>query len=214
MASVSRTVNWHQVGLFLAITFTLTYALGLILHLGWGYGDNAATGTLLQFQMLIPAAVAIALQLFVFKTSPIYHLRRRPRWFFYVYLGYVALLGLGSAASLARPDWTILASAAIALPLLFVVLLAVLRVASGKDAFRQAGLAGGRLAAFLHALNNNVIAFLFGTVYRPDNPTLAFGWGILGLLVWGVIIAGLLFFWRRWWNEAVVENAGAETREV
>jgi membrane protease YdiL (CAAX protease family) len=351
---VSRVVNWRQVGLFLAVTFTLTYALNLTLHLVWGYGTNVATGTLLQLQMLIPAAVAIVLQLFVFKTSPIYHLRQGPRWFFYGYLGYVALFVLGAVAAIARPDMTILTTVKLLIQVLFILFIVILRLVTGREAFRRASLAGGKwwyyplfglflagvyalmtalnalfelgrpvdiqevfimygggasglaslspaafwlivgtnalllspilglvfffgeeygwrgylqselvkmgkvrglllvgviwgvwhtpiivmghnypgyplagsvlmvlctivlaflfgfavlksgsvwLAAFLHGLNNNVIPLLFGMVYEPDSPVLAFGCGVLGLLVWGLIIAGLLFFWRHWWEE-------------
>jgi membrane protease YdiL (CAAX protease family) len=358
--SMSGAVDWRQVGLFLAVTFTLTYALNLILDLGWGYGNNVATGTLLQLQMLIPAAVAIVLQLFVFKTSPIYHLNQGPRWFFYVYLGYVALFVLGAAASIARPNVTILATFNLVVLVLIVLFIFILRLVTGREAFRRAGLAGGKwwyyplfglflfgvyalmtalnalfklgqpvdvqelyatygvgaggsaglppvvfwlaiaadsllltpilnlvfffgeeygwrgylqgelvklgkvrglllvgviwgvwhtpiivmghnypghplagsvlmvfctivlsflfgfavlksgsvwLAAFLHGVNNNVVPFLFGMVYQPDSPVLDFGWGVLSLLVWGLIIAGLLFFWRRWWREEHVVPA-------
>jgi membrane protease YdiL (CAAX protease family) len=360
IGSVSRAVNWRQVGLFLAVTFTLTYALNLILHLGWGYGNNAATGTLLQLQMLIPAAVAIVLQLFVFKTSPIYHLRQGPRWFFYVYLGYVAFFVLGAAASIARPDLAAMLTTVNTVVLVLIVLfIVILRLVTGREAFRRTGLAGGKwwyyplfglfltgayalmtalnalfelgrpadiqqlyalygagasglaglplvalwlriaadfllltpilnlvfffgeecgwrgylqselvkmgkvrglllvgviwgvwhtpiivmghnypgyplagsalmilctivlaflfgfavlksgsvwLAAFLHGLNNSVIPLLFGMVYQPDSPVLAFGWGVLGLLVWGLMIAGLLFFWRRWWKDVAMST--------
>jgi membrane protease YdiL (CAAX protease family) len=352
--SVSSVVNWRQVGLFLAVTFTCTYALDLILHLGWGYGNNVATGTLLQLQMLIPATVAIVLQLFVFKTSPIYHLRQGSRWFFYVYLGYVALFSLGAAASLARPGLAILTTINLVAQGLIVLFVVILRLVTGREAFRRAGLAGGKwwyyplfglflagayalmtalnarfglgqpgdlqglyslygvaagglaglplatlwlriamgflllnpilsfmfffgeeygwrgylqgelvklgkvqglllvgviwgvwhtpiiamghnypgypligsalmvlctivlsflfgfavlksgsvwVAAFLHGVNNNVIPLLFGMVYQPDSSVLSFGWGVPGLVVWGLLVAGLLFFWRRWWRE-------------
>ena len=76
-------IDWRQVSLFLGVTFGLTFLLDLILYLTSGYGQNIGTGLLLQVQMLIPASVAIALQLLVFRNSRIYHLQERPRWFFY-----------------------------------------------------------------------------------------------------------------------------------
>jgi hypothetical protein len=138
--SISKAVNWRQVGLFLAVTFALTYALNLLLHLGWGYGNNVATGALVPLQMLIPAAVAIVLQLFVFKASPICHLRLASRWFFYVYLGYVALSILGAAATIARPDMTILTTVNLVVLVLIVLFIVILRLVAGGEAFRRAGL--------------------------------------------------------------------------
>ncbi len=79
-------VNWQQVGLFLVLTFGLTWLLDLILWLTVGYGQNLTAGVLLQLQMLLPAFCAIALGMFVFRDSPLYTVRtskERPRWFFY-----------------------------------------------------------------------------------------------------------------------------------
>lgn len=352
IGSTSRAVNWRRVGLFLAVTFTLTYGLNLALYLLWGYGNNVATGTLAQLQMLIPAAVAIVLQLFVFRESPIYHLRQGPRYFFYLYLGYSALFVLGAVAIIARPDLTILSTVNLVAQAVLLLFLVVLRLASGREAFRRAGLAGGKwwyyplfglflvgtyalmtwpnawfglgrpldlravialygadansvgvwllaaadilvltpllsfffgfgeeygwrgflqselvkmgkvrglllvgviwgvwhtpivlmghnypgeplvgsvlmvlgcivlsflfgfavlksgsvwLAAFLHMLNNTVVPLLFAAGSRPDSSILGFPWGVLGLIAWGLIIAGLLFFWRRWWRVAQPE---------
>jgi hypothetical protein len=67
--------NWRQVATFLALTFGLTYLLDLVLYLTAGYGETASAVYLVQFQMLIPAAVAIVLLMFVFRESPIYHLK-------------------------------------------------------------------------------------------------------------------------------------------
>ena len=138
--------NWKQVATFLGLTFGLTYLLDLVLYLGGGYGGTPATGLLLQVQMLIPACVAIVLQVFVFKDSPIYHVRDRTRWFFYGYLVY-ALIHLGIAVGallIANQTYQIIASAAVQLLLVVLLLLLVLlRLVAGKEAFQKAGLAGG-----------------------------------------------------------------------
>jgi membrane protease YdiL (CAAX protease family) len=138
--------NWKQVAAFLGLTFGLTYLLDLVLYLAGGYGGSAGTLTLLQVQMLIPACVAIVLQVFVFKDSPIYHVRDLTRWFFYGYLVY-ALIHLGIAVGallISNQTFQIIASAAIQLLLVvFLLLLVLLRLVAGKEAFQKAGLAGG-----------------------------------------------------------------------
>ena len=139
--------NWRQVATFLGITFGLTYLLDLVLYLSGGYGGSAGTLTVLQVQMLIPACVAIVLQVFVFKDSPIYHVRDRSRWFFYGYLVY-ALAHLSIAASallIANQTYQMIANAVVQLLLLVVLLLLVLmRLVAGKEVFQRAGLAGGK----------------------------------------------------------------------
>jgi membrane protease YdiL (CAAX protease family) len=141
------TPNWRQVTIFLAVTFSLTYLLDLVLYLTVGYGRNAATGLLLQVQMLIPASVAITLQLFAFKSSSIYHLRERPRWFFYFYLVF-ALIYAAIAVSVAFvPNTTYQTVASLVIQALNIgglVFLVILRLVSGKEAFGRAGLAGGK----------------------------------------------------------------------
>jgi len=139
--------NWRQVAAFVGVTFILTYLLDLALYLAGGYGTNAATTLLLQVQMLIPACVAIVLQVFVFKDSPIYHERGPARWFFYGYLVYAAIhLGIAvSALVVANEMYQMIASGLIQLALIvFLLLLVLLRLVAGKEAFRQAGLAGGK----------------------------------------------------------------------
>jgi membrane protease YdiL (CAAX protease family) len=348
--------NWKQVALFLGLTFGLTYLLDLFLYLTSGYGANVGTTSLLQAQMLIPAAVAIILQLFVFRDSRIYGLQERPRWFFYVYLAY-ALIQLALALSLfLMPNqiYQIIASALVQVLLIgLLIFVVLLRLTSGKEAFERAGLSGGKfrywitfglliagiyaamtglnalfglgqpvdiqemlagaaggqagelqtipnwlwlaivgfqavivgpllglpiafgeeygwrgylqgelvrlgrvrgillvgviwglwhapiiamghnypgypvpgillmtvytrelafifgyavlksgsvwLAAFLHALNNQVIAFLMAAVYRPDDPVFSFGIGIYGLIVLAIVVVGLLVLDRKAW---------------
>ena len=140
--------NWRQVAVFLGLTFGLTYLLDLVLYLAGGYGESYSTLTILQVQMLIPGCVAIVLQVFVFKGSPIYRVRDRSRWFFYGYLVY-ALIHLSIAVSamlVASQTYQMIANAVVQLLLLAVLLLLVLlRLVAGKEAFRKAGLAGGKL---------------------------------------------------------------------
>ena len=144
--------NWKQVALFLGLTFGLTYLLDLVLYLAGGIGGSSGTLAALQVQMLIPACVAIALQVFVFKDSPIYRVRDGSRWFFYGYLVY-ALAHLSIAASamlVANQTYQIIANAVVQLLLLVVLLLLVLvRLVAGKEAFQRAGLAGGRFWTYI-----------------------------------------------------------------
>ena len=175
--------NWKQVGTFLGVTFGLTYLLNLILYLAGGYGGNPATTLLLQVQMLIPAGVAIILQLWVFQDGPLYRLREPTRWFFYGYLIYAAIhLGIAVSAMLIdNQTFRLVASAAIQLLLVVVLLLIVLlRLVAGKEAFRKAGLAGGRfwyyisfglLVVAIYALMTGLNA-LFGTGQPVDTGQL------------------------------------------
>ena len=144
--------NWRQVATFVGVTFGLTYLLNLILYISGGYGANPATTLLLQVQMLIPAGVAIVLQLWVFEDSPLYRLQEPTRWFFYGYLVYAAVHTAiaVSAMLIDNQTYQVVASAAIQLLLVVVLLLIVLlRLIAGKDAFRRVGLAGGRFWYYL-----------------------------------------------------------------
>lgn len=146
----SKEVNWKQVGIFLALTFGLTWILDLVLWFTVGYGESPVTGLLLQLQMLLPAFCAIVLGLFVFKGNALYQVRtnkERPRWFFYYFLVYTLIYAVISVVAVITPDTTtltILGGIAQALTLLGLVLLIALRVASGREAYARAGLAGGR----------------------------------------------------------------------
>jgi membrane protease YdiL (CAAX protease family) len=144
--------NWRQIALFLGLVFGLTYSLDLALYLTMGYGANSGITIALQLQMLIPATVAIVLQLFFFKNSSIYHTREKPRWFFYVYLGYV-LFQLVLAVSLlfvSNQMYQMAASALIQVLLLgMLAFIIILRLVSGKEAFQRAGLQGGKVKYWL-----------------------------------------------------------------
>lgn len=145
-------VNWKQVGLFIGLTIALSWLLNLVLFTRFGYYSQYTT-IFLQLEMFIPAFVAIALQRYAFKGSPIYYrtYRERPRWFFTFYLlltlVIVALVGLITF----QPDLypAPIASLASLLWIISLVVLVTVRFASGKEAFQRAGLSGGKWYAWL-----------------------------------------------------------------
>jgi membrane protease YdiL (CAAX protease family) len=59
------------------------------------------------------------------------------------------------------------------------------------------------LAAFLHALNNQVLAFLVLAVYTPNDPVYSFGIGIYGIVLLVIIAGALLVFDRKEWRTPV-----------
>jgi membrane protease YdiL (CAAX protease family) len=139
--------NWKQVGLFLCLTFGLTYLLDLTLHLTVGYSAHPAATMLLQVQMLIPAAVAIVLQLFFFRNSPNYHLKDTPRWFFYYYLAYTVIYALLAVSVVIVPGTayaTVASLFGLVLSIGGLAVVVLVRLGSGRDMLARSGLKGGR----------------------------------------------------------------------
>lgn len=144
--------NWKQVGLFLGLTFLLTYGLDLSLYLVAGGLAHPAATQLLQLRMLIPAAVAIMLQIFAFHDSPIYHVQGRARWFFLLYLGLFLLLAVLAASALLAPDNVVITIASlvtVAASAGALLLVVVLRLVAGREAFAQASLRGGHVRHYV-----------------------------------------------------------------
>lgn len=140
-------VHWRQVSIFLVLTFALSWGLNLVLYLTGGYVASAATGMLLQAQMLVPAFVAILLLVFVFSDSPVYFRRFQERsiWFFYFYLVFTLIfLGFALAGALLPEQANILSAIAGSLNILALLVLIAMRAFFGRDAFARAGLVGGK----------------------------------------------------------------------
>jgi membrane protease YdiL (CAAX protease family) len=152
VAAKRERVNWKQVGLFLVLTFGLTWLLDLALWLLVGYGQNLATGVLLQLQMLLPAFCAIVLGMYMFKDSPLYTVRtnkERPRWFFYYFLVYTVIYTVVGVVMIISPNLTMAGGVTQGLTILGLVILIILRAVSGREAFARAGLAGGKFVHWL-----------------------------------------------------------------
>jgi uncharacterized protein len=154
--TVLERVNWRQVGMFVGLTFGLTWLLDLALYLTSGYSSPAAI-VALQFQMLIPAFSAIVLGFFVFSGSAVRTSVGRSRAFFWFYLVFVliyaglavvALVTSGQSIAVSEtaqvPVLTILAGIAQLLMLIGLVVTMVLRFAGGRESFARAGLAFGK----------------------------------------------------------------------
>jgi hypothetical protein len=59
------------------------------------------------------------------------------------------------------------------------------------------------LAAFLHALNNQVLAFLVLAVYTPNDPVYSFGIGLYSIVLLVIIAGALLVFDSKEWRTLV-----------
>ncbi len=143
---VPLKTNWPHVAWFLGLTFGLTWLVDLVLYLNGGL-TNPGTLLLLQFQMLLPAFSALFLGAFFFKESPVYYQTNRTssRWFVYFYLLLTFLYLVGSIAGLIQPGQAATVSSLLLIPnVLGLILLVVLRLIGGKNAFAGAGLAGGK----------------------------------------------------------------------
>jgi membrane protease YdiL (CAAX protease family) len=144
-------VNWPHVAWFLGLAFGLTWLADLALYWNGGLA-GPLTGLLLQFQMLLPAFSAMLLGTFFFKESPLYYRSNRAasRWFVYFYLLLTFLYLIGSIAALIQPERTATISSLLLIPnLVGLILLVVLRMKSGREAFAGAGLAGGKWHVWL-----------------------------------------------------------------
>lgn len=160
-------VNWKYVGLFLGLTFAISYLLDLFLYLRGGLTAPGAL-ELLQLRMLVPALVAIVLGLFVFKESP-YHVshpmpdgrRDRARGFFYLYMAmtlvFIAIAVLSVAAPELKTLPVILKQAAL---FAGVIGLLLFRLFGGRESFARANLRGGRFRDWL--IYGGAIVIFFG----------------------------------------------------
>lgn len=144
--TVIRSVNWPQVAWFLGLAFGLTWLLDLCLYLRGGL-SNPSASLILQFQMLLPAFSALLLGTFFFKDSPIHYRKNQgaARWFIYFYFLLTGLYLLGVIVGLIQPSLGTTIAAILLIPnFLGLILLVVLRWRGGKQAFVEAGLAGGK----------------------------------------------------------------------
>lgn len=145
-ATQSATVNWKEVGIFLALTFSLTWLLDFILYRKGGL-SHPAVQLVLQFQMLLPAFSAILLGYFFFKNSPLYYRTNRSivRWFVYYYLLLTAAYSAAVAYCMIHPDQTAGINQWMLIPCFAgLILYVVLRIAGKREPFANVRMAGGK----------------------------------------------------------------------
>lgn len=146
-----KTVNWPHVAWFLGLAFGLSWLVDLVMYLNGGLASQPAK-LLLQFQMMLPAFSALLLGVFFFRESPVYYRTNQTtsRWFVYFYFLLVLLYLAGCIVSLIQPDLATLFSQVLLIPnLIGLILLVVLRLVGGKNAFSGAGMGGGRVKVWL-----------------------------------------------------------------
>ena len=143
-----KGVNWRRVGLFLGLTFGLSWLLNAVLWLTVGYGPRALVP--LQFQMMIPGLSAIVLGMFVFKDSALYQARvqkERTRFFFYYYIACALFYLVASVAAMITQQQGVTIAINLTAQILLLLStpqLIITRVVSGREACRRVGLGGGR----------------------------------------------------------------------
>jgi membrane protease YdiL (CAAX protease family) len=190
-AGAGREVNWKEVGIFLALTFILTYLLDMFFWYLAGPGNAALSLSSLHLQgrMLIPAFCTILLGLFFFKDNPIYFraFRGRPRYFFYFYLVYTLLfLGLGISTIFIPDERFFTASVGIAEAMTVIGIVMALRLHFSADgeSCRQVGLAFGKLKYYILlgllflALQGTMMLlnYLFGLGEAVGQANATFSW--------------------------------------
>jgi membrane protease YdiL (CAAX protease family) len=102
--------------------------------------------------MMMPAFSALLLGVFFFRDSPVYLKTNRTasRWFVYYYFLLTLLYLVGAIASLIQPaQVATIAQLLLAGSLPGLILLIVLRLVGGKNAFAGAGMAGGKWTYWL-----------------------------------------------------------------
>ncbi|HUZ17049.1 MAG TPA: type II CAAX endopeptidase family protein [Spirochaetia bacterium] len=155
-AITKSCVDWRHVGLFLGITFGVSYLLDLFMYLKGGLAAPGAI-ELLQLRMLVPALVAIVLGMFFFRDSP-FHVSRpmpdgrrdRARGFFYLYMVVTVMFITIAVLSIALPEQKMLAII-LKQAAFFVGVLGLLlfRLVGGRNSFARANLRGGTFLDWL-----------------------------------------------------------------
>ncbi len=165
-------VNWGQVAAFLGLTFFLTWLLDWFLWSVIKFGAQSTT-FVLQAQMLIPAASAILLGVFLFPNSPIHrsHLPGRVAVFLGSYLLFTLIYaGFVGVVAVSPGQLQQVGGVGLALAVLIVVLVLGLRFAGGRQAFLRTGLRlgsprywliGGVAVIAFYALQT-LLNYLFG----------------------------------------------------
>ena len=176
-------VNWKQVGLFVGLTIALSWLLDLVLWLKFGYGEKAAL--FLQLQMLIPAFVAIVLQRYVFKDSPLYrkNLQGRARWFFGLFQIFTLVFFVLVVLVSLKPELYPMPLASVVMLILVVSMIAliVIRAMAGRETFHKTGLSGGKawswplvwLIVVVYLLLQVGLNAVLGLGYQPDLSAMA-----------------------------------------
>ena len=140
-------ISWNRIGLFLLITFSLSWGFHLAVAQTKGHGAYLQLG-LSPLDMLFPAFAALLLQLFIYRDSgltfPLF--QSKVSWILTSYLILTAAYaGVTLIWLFTQSGETILQGAGSLLSALWVLLVIFLISSSGKEELEAAGLGLGRL---------------------------------------------------------------------
>lgn len=164
--------QWFHVSIFILFTFGLAWLEILLASQQSGLSLSLEAG-LPQLGMLFPAFVALLLQVFGIKDSPVYYqaYREKPRWIVITFFALTLIIGfINLLARISDFSITVLGGVANVFVLLWTLLIMHLYRRHGEESFRRAGLQlgdtdrGARfvIAIVLFLLSQALLNWIFG----------------------------------------------------
>lgn len=165
--SPDSRINRKNSLIFLALSFSLTWGLNLLLWRTIGLQGDSRSLLLLQLQMLLPAFSAILLMRFIFHTSPIHcsNYRQKPIIFYYFFLAMVIIfLGMVIWSFIEPSQITLITAISGGINLIMIMALITIRMMSNRQEFSAAWLSGGRIRDWLMWGTGFVVFYTLTTV--------------------------------------------------
>ena len=161
-----KKTNLRRVFIFLSLTFSLSWGFDWLFIYFSGSDPYLDLG-MNPWGMLVPAFVALFLQMYFFKDSPIYHktYKEKPRWLFY---GFFALTivygGILFTAAFSSGSKQIFQGIGALLFTLWTLLIFFIYGQSKKGSFERAGLSMGRIKIGVRFIVGIILFFLLQAV--------------------------------------------------
>jgi len=142
-----KEIKINRVFVFLFFTFLISWGFDWLI-IGFGGSSAFRTMSMSPWGMLVPALVAIVLQMFFFKDSPIYYqtYKEKPRWIFFGFIIITFLYGILTLLAAFDPEsGQIYQGLGSLLYTLWILSVFFIRSQSDEGSFERAGLRLGKV---------------------------------------------------------------------